>query len=27
MEGVKLPEIIVPLIAEINIVDKWGQAK
>lgn len=27
MEGVRLPEIIVPLIAEINIVDKWGEAK
>jgi DNA polymerase-1 len=27
MEGVKLREITVPLIAEVNIVDKWGQAK
>ena len=27
MEGVKLPEIIVPLIADIHIVDKWGEAK
>ena len=27
MEGVKLPEITVPLIADIKIVDKWGEAK
>lgn len=27
MEGVKLPEIIVPLIADIHIVDRWGEAK
>jgi DNA polymerase-1 len=27
MEGIKLKEINVPLIAEVNIVDKWGQAK
>jgi DNA polymerase I-like protein with 3'-5' exonuclease and polymerase domains len=27
MEGIKLKEIKVPLIAEVNIVDKWGQAK
>jgi len=27
MEGISLPEIIVPLIADIKIVDKWGQAK
>lgn len=27
MEGIKLKEIIVPLIAEVNIVDKWGEAK
>jgi DNA polymerase-1 len=27
MEGIKLKEITVPLIAEVNIVDKWGQAK
>jgi DNA polymerase-1 len=27
MEGIKIKEIIVPLIAEVNIVDKWGQAK
>lgn len=27
MEGIKLPEITVPLIAEIKIVDKWGEAK
>jgi len=27
MEGVRLPEIIVPLIADVKIVDKWGEAK
>ena len=27
MEGIKMPEIIVPLIAEAKIVDKWGDAK
>jgi DNA polymerase I-like protein with 3'-5' exonuclease and polymerase domains len=27
MEGIKLPQIIVPLIADVQIVDKWGQAK
>ena len=27
MEGVKLPEIIVPLIADVKIVDRWGEAK
>ena len=27
MEGVKLPEILVPLIADVKIVDKWGEAK
>jgi len=27
MEGIKLPEITVPLIAEVKIVDKWGEAK
>ena len=27
MEGIKLPEIIVPLIADIKIVQRWGEAK
>jgi DNA polymerase-1 len=27
MEGIQLKEIIVPLIADVQIVDKWGQAK
>ena len=27
MEGVKIPAIIVPLIADVKIVDKWGEAK
>jgi DNA polymerase-1 len=27
MEGIKLKEITVPLIADVKIVDKWGQAK
>lgn len=27
MEGVQLPEIKVPLIADVKIVDKWGEAK
>jgi DNA polymerase I-like protein with 3'-5' exonuclease and polymerase domains len=27
MEGIKIPAITVPLIAEVHIVDKWGQAK
>jgi DNA polymerase-1 len=27
MEGIKLAEINVPLIAEVKIVDKWGEAK
>ena len=27
MEGIKLPEITVPLIAEVKIVNKWGEAK
>jgi DNA polymerase I-like protein with 3'-5' exonuclease and polymerase domains len=27
MEGIKLPEITVPLIADVKIVDKWGEAK
>jgi hypothetical protein len=27
MEGITLPEIIVPLIADVKIVDKWGEAK
>lgn len=27
MEGIKLPQITVPLIADVNIVDKWGEAK
>lgn len=27
MEGITLPEIIVPLIAEVKIVNRWGEAK
>jgi DNA polymerase I-like protein with 3'-5' exonuclease and polymerase domains len=27
MEGITLPQITVPLIAEVYIVDKWGEAK
>ena len=27
MEGISLPEITVPLLADVKIVDKWGQAK
>lgn len=27
MEGIRLKEIKVPLLAEVNIVDKWGEAK
>ena len=27
MEGVRIPEIKVPLIAEVKIVDKWGDGK
>jgi DNA polymerase I-like protein with 3'-5' exonuclease and polymerase domains len=27
MEGIHLPEITVPLIADVKIVDKWGEAK
>ena len=27
MEGIKLPEINIPLIADVKIVDKWGEAK
>jgi len=27
MEGIKLKEIDIPLLAEIHIVDKWGEAK
>jgi len=27
MEGIYLPEITVPLIADVKIVNKWGEAK
>jgi DNA polymerase-1 len=27
MEGIDLPQITVPLIADVKIVDKWGEAK
>jgi DNA polymerase I-like protein with 3'-5' exonuclease and polymerase domains len=27
MEGVKLPDMLVPLIADTHIVQKWGEAK
>jgi DNA polymerase-1 len=27
MEGIKMPEITVPLIADVKTVDKWGEAK
>ena len=27
MEGVKMPEVLVPLIADVKIVDRWGEAK
>jgi DNA polymerase I-like protein with 3'-5' exonuclease and polymerase domains len=27
MEGIKLPVLNVPLIAEPKVVDKWGEAK
>ena len=27
MEGIKIPEITVPLIADVKIVNKWGEAK
>jgi DNA polymerase I-like protein with 3'-5' exonuclease and polymerase domains len=27
MEGIRLKQIIVPLIADVHIVDKWGEAK
>lgn len=27
MEGIHLPQITVPLIADVKIVDKWGEAK
>jgi DNA polymerase-1 len=27
MEGIKLKEITVPLVADVKVVDKWGEAK
>jgi DNA polymerase I-like protein with 3'-5' exonuclease and polymerase domains len=27
MEGVNLPDMAVPLIADVKIVQKWGEAK
>lgn len=27
MEGIKVPQITIPLIAEVYVVDKWGEAK
>ena len=27
MEGIYLPEMTVPLIADVKIVNKWGEAK
>jgi DNA polymerase I-like protein with 3'-5' exonuclease and polymerase domains len=27
MEGIKLKQITIPLIADVKIVDKWGEAK
>jgi DNA polymerase I-like protein with 3'-5' exonuclease and polymerase domains len=27
MEGIRIKEITVPLIADVNGVDKWGEAK
>ena len=27
MEGIKLPEIDIPLIADVKIVNRWGEAK
>jgi DNA polymerase I-like protein with 3'-5' exonuclease and polymerase domains len=27
MEGIKLNAMTVPLVADVKIVDKWGQAK
>ena len=27
MEGIKLSAITVPLVADVKIVDKWGEAK
>jgi DNA polymerase I-like protein with 3'-5' exonuclease and polymerase domains len=27
MEGIKIKEITVPLIADVKIVDRWGEAK
>jgi DNA polymerase I-like protein with 3'-5' exonuclease and polymerase domains len=27
MEGIKLKEINIPLVADVKIVDKWGEAK
>jgi DNA polymerase I-like protein with 3'-5' exonuclease and polymerase domains len=27
MEGIKLKQIGIPLIADVHIVDKWGEAK
>jgi DNA polymerase-1 len=27
MEGIRIKEMIVPLIADVKIVDKWGEAK
>ncbi len=27
MEGIRIKEMVVPLIADVKIVDKWGEAK
>ena len=27
MEGISFPQITVPLIADVKIVNKWGEAK
>jgi DNA polymerase I-like protein with 3'-5' exonuclease and polymerase domains len=27
MENIKIDRITVPLVADINVVDKWGEAK
>jgi DNA polymerase-1 len=27
MEGIRLKEITIPLVADINVVNKWGEAK
>jgi DNA polymerase I-like protein with 3'-5' exonuclease and polymerase domains len=27
MEGISLPQILVPLKAEVNVVQRWGEAK